>query len=218
MRLLRPLASLVPALCLALPLAACGGGGDGGGGTQNVDLTARLPIKLDLSGSMRDTFEYGDTSAEEIVVFGDDVAYGADHEVRGFFTFDMTLLPAGSAIKSAVVHMSGRVKSGAPYVSLGLPLFDWVIMGSTVSSDDFANTNVPSAGFVPSFPASATFEPGMSDVTDTLRYAFQNGNPLFSLRARFTNSPVQDATVAEVAIQVSQVDPNARPYIEVVYR
>ena len=220
MRLLRPLACrLVPALALALPLAACGGGGGNGGdpGTQNVDKTIILPVALDFTGSMRDTGEYGDTSIDGLVLFGDDVAYGADHEVRGFLSFELAGIPAGAVIKTATIHVDARVRSGNPFGNFGLPVVEWLSMGPGISTDDFTTTYTGTAPFS-NVTNAAAFQPVSFEVTNQVRDDYLAAHAIASFRARFVGSPVQDNTVAEVAIQVSQIDPAARPYLEVVYR
>ena len=210
-------------LALALPLAACGGGSGGGagGGGGNVDLTAVLPIVMDnRTGTMTSVPEiFNVAQYSGHVALGDDFVFGSDYDTRGFLTFDLSSLPPGAVISSAVVHLGAQVHSGNPYAVHGLPLVDHVFMsGPNLTLASFSgNTTTAGIALFPTFTTGA-FQQGEFDATAAVRLDFEAGRSTASFRVYFANSPEPNSLDDIVFIEVSTTDALLRPTVVVTYR
>ena len=119
-------ATLFSALLLMAILAGCGGGG--GDGTS---LTLTSEPALDGSISPGDPFGltggYTTTEAEDYI--GDTAASGSR---KIFLSFDISGIPVGSTIESAVLRVYQSSYNNGGY-NLGAALVDHIYFGSTVT-------------------------------------------------------------------------------------
>ena len=102
----RGLASLLLLLGLALPLTACGNGT-----TDEVNPSVNLASVATLQGTLQQGSKVG-----EVPGAGDD---NANAELRGFFGFDLSQVPAGVEILGATLVVDQWDVVGNPYGGLG---------------------------------------------------------------------------------------------------
>ena len=172
MKLCRGSASRLLPVALAFSLAACGNGT-----TDEVNPSVNLASVAALQG----TLQQG-TKLAEVAAAGDD---GANEELRGFFGFDLSQVPAGVDVLAATLVVDQWDVVGNPYGGLGpLPL-DHVNIGETLEADDFdAGVLAEGLGVLSQTPDIGA---RVLDVTAQVLADLEAGRPYSSFRVRFTN-------------------------------
>ncbi len=118
-----------------LLLASCGGGGGGG--------PAGPPVVTILSDAALD----GQVSSAGAAFTGATASVG-DFDVhhpgvgfRGFFSFDITSIPSGATIQSALFRVfQAGINSADPFPSHGPVIASHVLYGATLDGSDYAGT------------------------------------------------------------------------------
>lgn len=121
-------------LTLTLLLPACGGGGGGGAAATVVQVTLVSTAALD---------GYVDTAGN--VINGNTIAVGDADGItpglgqRGFLSFNITGLPAGATITSAILRVSQLGSGGTAHtdVTRGPVIVDHLDYGPTLDAGDF---------------------------------------------------------------------------------
>jgi hypothetical protein len=95
---------------------------------------ARDGYVVNHSGNSADAF----TSGLSVFMGDDDASSGQSNDVaRGFYSFDLSTIPAGAAIGSAVLRLFQCSVTGAPYTTLGNVIADHIDYGTTLDGAEF---------------------------------------------------------------------------------
>lgn len=175
-------ASAALLLAGALPLGACGGGGGGGG--SDAPRQATLLGIPSMDGLLRNGFAL---PAQELII-GNFVVLGPPleaFEMRSMSTFDLTPLPAGADVVSAVVTLTQFSVTGTTYVGRAPAILDHVNIGTSLSGDDFNGGTL--ASNIGVLSADATLGPKSLDVTAQVAADIAAGRTRSSFRLRFQN-------------------------------
>jgi hypothetical protein len=136
MRTMRVLSRVTPLLAAGL-LGGCGGSGAGGGGGTHVTT---LSATLDgyVSGGV--AFE----NSSDGIMLGDT---GMPVGRRGFARFEISSIPAGATIVTAVMQMHQAETAGSPYGSLDFVYVEHVDIGlgssAGLDADDYGTSPLP---------------------------------------------------------------------------
>ncbi|MDJ0974420.1 MAG: hypothetical protein QNJ98_08180 [Planctomycetota bacterium] len=104
---------------LAAFLVGCGGGGGGGGGAAAGPGVLTLPSIASMDGQVGILAPTFSTAAEPAV--GDDAS---NNSTWGFFTFDLSAVPAGATIRSARIELWQRTTEGNAFQVVQLLVVD----------------------------------------------------------------------------------------------
>jgi hypothetical protein len=118
---------------VSLALSACGGGGALAGGGETLALVAS-------SVPAEDGVVLSDQTVRTDGVFpqvGDLGMPGSSFVGRQFFSFDLSAVPPGSIVTSAVLRLDVFIVVGEPFTSLGSVVVDHLDYG-TLDFNDFA--------------------------------------------------------------------------------
>jgi hypothetical protein len=166
-------------LALLSPLLPACGGGDGGGDIV-VNLLGITPREGFLSST-------GGTATAVDPFVGDNLL---DTALRGFRSFDITPLPAGANIVSAVLQVNRSSVLGSPYANLGNVPVDRVDQGPSLDASDFAAASLSfNIGTLSTSPALGLRQP---DVTARLIDDLANGRLRSEYRLRFDSGTDND--------------------------
>lgn len=187
---------------------------DEGPAEGNNETSGRIPIFADepqpevvtiQSLPAEDGYVRGLTSGQSINLQGNVEAGDGtqDQAKQAFFSFDLSALPAGATIESAVLDLSGHEVRGAPFPALGT-LRVYHHQYGTLDPSDFV-TSFPSGFHEWSGP------PGTADATAQVQNAMANGRDRFKIRVQFNYlaSPNQQADML--------VFPEGGPSLTVTY-
>ena len=169
------------ALGLAVLLACELGEEDGGGPGFGAEQTVTFVSTDTLDGWAR-TDATG-TSGSARVVVGDLEPSLSGH--RGFYSFDISAIPAGSAVTSATLQLYQLSISGGPY-DLGNLIADHVDYGTTLDVADFAAA--PLLSNIGTVSTNANVEAKSLVVTARVQNDVTAGRPRSQFRIRFSNA------------------------------
>ncbi|HXF95582.1 MAG TPA: DNRLRE domain-containing protein [Gemmatimonadales bacterium] len=170
-------------VCVAL---ACELGEDesGGGPGLGPEQTVTLSSTDTLDGWVRDDGN-GSSSGTQLIV-GDLVVSGADRGYRGFYSFDLSAIPAGATITSATLRAYQFNLTGNPYGELGSVIVDHVDYGATLGTlEDYGGGTL--AANIGTLSTNATFEYKALAVTARVQGDLTAGRPRAQFRLRFSN-------------------------------
>ncbi|MGH7701129.1 MAG: hypothetical protein ACREMJ_11510 [Gemmatimonadales bacterium] len=159
-----------------------GGGGNGGGGPE---LTVTLPSDSLLDGWIRDEGNFQRTGSQVIV--GDVVVGGVSRGHRGFYSFDISVIPSGSTVTSATLRLYQFNFAGSPYAELGNVVVDHLDYGATIGGlEDYSATAFVS-GMGP-LSTNTTVEYKTLGVTARVQADVAAGRTRSQYRLRFSNA------------------------------
>jgi hypothetical protein len=167
----------------ALFLSSCGGGAGtfAGGSEARSLLVASVPSE---DGVVQSDFTVRtDGSFPQV---GDLGMPGSTPSVRQFLSFDLSAVPAGSQVLSAVLRVDVFVVVGSPYTSLGSVLVDHLDYGVLDGGDFAARALTEGLGPIASDPALGA---RTLDVTAVVGLDVARGRNRSQFRLRF--SPVE---------------------------
>lgn len=188
-RVARASAALLAAA--ALPLGACGGGG--GSDTPRQATLLGIPS---MDGLLRNGVAVP-TLALSIGNFLNSTPPAEASEMRSMSTFDLTPLPAGAHVVSAVVTLTQFSVPGTAYVGRAPAILDHVNIGASLSGDDFDGGTL--ASNIGTLSADATLGPKSLDVTAQVAADVAAGRTRSSFRLRFQNV-IPDLTSGRSAV------------------
>jgi hypothetical protein len=171
-----------PALVLTalLLVAGCGGGG-GRGSVPSGNLTSLLaPGVAAEDGVAFSDFTFRTDGA--LPPTGDLDTPGAGVRARQFYSFDLSAVPAGSIVTSAVLRADAFVVVGTPFTSLGSVVVDHVAYGALDGNDFAARALTEDVG---TLADDATLGPRSLDVTDAVAEDVALGRSRAQFRLRF---------------------------------
>lgn len=187
---------------------------DEGPGEENNETGGRIPIFADApepetvtlqSLPAEDGYVRGLTSGQSISLQGNVEAGDGtqDQAKQAFFSFDLSAIPAGATIESAILDLGGHQVRGEPFPALGTLRVYHHQYGTLDPSD-----------FVTSFPTGFqewSGPPGTADATAQVEQAIENGRDRFRIRVQFNYlvSPNQQADML--------VFPEGGPSLTVTY-
>ena len=171
---------------LALLLSACGGGGGDDPAPPPIPAAVALVSDSALDGYL------GFVSAsatdvrnlENAIAVGDNDRFVARRSIRGFLSFDLRALPAGTRVLSATLQVYQTSVSGAPYTTLGEIRADHVDYGEALDYDEFGIPFLGSstAGVISRDPSLGW---KLLDVTDRVVADLADGRTRSQYRLRF---------------------------------
>lgn len=192
-------------LSVALVLSGCGGGG--GGGTPPAALvTIALPSTASLDGYVYSLGHVVDTG--DAIVVGDWPNAMGWQGLRGFVSFDLTGIPAGSQVTSARLALTQFAMDGTPFTTLGVVIVDQVVYGDQLSAGAYDLSH-------PSFQAFTVLSsdylagPKTTSVTDAVQAAVDAGDPRAQFRLRFAVADDFDMSVDVALFHSAESAPTA---------
>lgn len=183
-------ASAAPLVAGAVFLGACGGGG----GSDEPRQVTLLGIPS-MDGLLRN----GSAIPTLALSIGNFLDLGPPPEAsenRSMSTFDLSPLPSGADVVSAVVTLTQFFVPGTAYVGRGPAILDHVNIGVDLSGDDFAGGTL--ASNIGVLSTDATLGPKSLDVTAQVAADVAAGRTRSSFRLRF-QSVVPDLTSGRIA-------------------
>jgi hypothetical protein len=142
----------------------------------------------------------------------------SDSIVRGFFSFDLTGLPAGVVTDEAKLIINKEGMEGNPYEFSNMSL-DHVIYGSNLSGDDYDTPVLADLGIFDSASAPATgylSSNVTSALNDDLTNRASRGNRS-QYRLSFRETDTQKGPPDYVSFKASEGPEGQRPFLNVVY-
>lgn len=171
------------------PFAVAGlcalGGGCGVGGGVLTGLGETLSV-VALSVATEDGVVLSDHSVRTDGVLpptGDLGQPGSTPSGRQFFSFDLSAIPAGSVVQSAVLRLDLFVVVGNPFTSLGAVVVDHLDYGGGLDFGDYAARGLEE-GLGP-LASDATLGPKTLDVTASVVGDVARGRTRAQFRLRF---------------------------------
>jgi hypothetical protein len=175
----RPTGRLAVACAVLLLLAACGSGG--GRTVPSGDLVSLLAPGVAAEDGFVTSALTVRTDGQQPPT-GDLDEPGAATRARQFLSFDLSAVPPGSIVTSAVIRLDLFLVHGTPFDSLGIVVVDHVDFG-VLDANDFAaralSENIGTAA------ATATLGPRSIDVTDAAALDVARGRNRSQFRLRF---------------------------------
>ena len=169
-------------LLAALTLAVACGEGSGPGGTTSDTLLSMTA----LNGIVQND---GTVSTTATIAAGDVDAAIPGRTTRGFYSFDLSGIPAANVIRTANLRLVQFAVSGSPYATLGNVVVDHVTYGARLDAGDYGGGTVVSGFGVLSSDATtgvrllnvftrvnADREAGRSVSQFRLRFSLVDGN------------------------------------------
>jgi hypothetical protein len=157
------------------------GCGSGSNSPASKPLLQTLPGVAPLDG-------YVDTSGAAVSNAGGpwtgDIDFvTAGRGARQFFSFDLSLLPAGATILDAQLQLDQVVVFGSPYATHGVVALDHLDYGATLDAADFNAAALATVGVL---SADATIGIKMLDVTASVQADVAAARAYSQFRAYFT--------------------------------
>lgn len=167
---------------LLLLLASCGSGGGGGRFPNGSDtLSLVVPSVPSEDGVVQSDFTVRTDGAFPQV--GDLGMPGSSQTVRQFLSFDLSAVPPGSEVLSAVLRVDVFVVVGAPFTSLGSVLVDHLDYGALDAGDFGARGLTEGLGPIAADPALGARS---LDVTPHVAVDVARGRARSQFRLRFS--------------------------------
>ena len=206
------------AYAILLGVSGCGGG-DGGGSEATRALSGTIYVELLDDGEMAHGATVPTGGRFGLVSVGNDAA---DREVRGLIRFDLTRVPLGARIVSAVLRVQQTEVVGAPYPALGSVVLDQVDAGTSPwTSETYFPTDpggVNLADAIATLSVDALLGERSADVTGALQTAIDLSLPTLDLRVRFSSPDDSDATEDVAGFSVGPESDGGPAALDVVYK
>jgi len=160
-----------------------------------VDITPlALPSQAALDGFARSD---GGFSAGSPGIVGDIESSFPGVGFRGFYSFDISMIPAGAVVISVTLRLYQSSVIGAPYASLGNVVVDHVDYGASLDGGDYSggtltgNIGVLSSSAVPGYK--------VLDVTGQVRGDIAGGRTRSQYRLRFSSADIDNDSAEDSA-------------------
>lgn len=193
------------ALLILVGLPACGPGpagvGVGGSGSDSLHAVPDLTGVIQTSGSVM---------VDTTVFAGDRDAAVPGLNTRGFYTFDLSTIPAGKSIRSAKLKAIQSAVKGSPYTDLGNLVVDHLIYGTSLDSADYNLPSLSTAFAVLS--DSSNLGSHLANVFQQVRADLQAGRTISQFRIRFSDKD-GDNDGLEDNIMLNDIDDDPPPII-----
>jgi hypothetical protein len=205
-------------LC-ALPACELGDAEQNGGGGFGSEQTVTLAGTDTLDGWVRSPDGNSASLGGTWVIVGDIFSGGVTYTYRGFYSFDISAIPAGSSVASATLRLHQISVIGSPYSELGNVVVDHVDYGAALSGlEDFS---VPAlASGVGTLSTDATLGLRTLSVTARVQADVTAGRARSQFRLRFSPTEASDDGNSDFAqfADAGYVIAAEVPQLEVRYR
>ena len=180
--LLRSASFLVAGLA-SLSLTACGGGGGNNDGLQ--ELTVESTANLDGGTNFNNNGSVNTGSPGLAPLVGDQtfVASGGTILYNAFWSFDISALPAGATIQSAILRLHQAGTAGSPTAAFALARLDHVNYGTVFPATSGA-FNVISTDIAQLTDLDTANVPKPLEVTGAVQVDLDAGRPRSQFRLR----------------------------------
>ncbi len=200
-----PVPSMLATVCLAVLLVACGGDKKDKTPIQGSMLLGSEPLDGSVNGN-------GVIDINDDAVAGDNVG---NAEVRGFISFDISVIPAGAQIVEAILTVTQNAVAGDPYGLWGPCEIDHVTLGGALDAGDFTggslNLNIGPISTDASLSAKTL------NVTAQVALDITQGRSFTDFRLHFNGMPGSNADGVEDSARFgTSLGPNV-PTLEVTY-
>jgi hypothetical protein len=171
--------------------------------------TITLPIVFDRTGTLTSDGFFGSVVNNSVVQIGD----GADNKAaRGFVSVNLSSIPTGANVTSAVLRFSASSDFGNPFGDFVTLTVDHVNVVTEINTTAFdGNVLTKNIAPFPALPADGTVQTRELDITAELKADLAAGRPISSYRFEFKNAPTQDGQADVVTILAIASDATSQP-------
>lgn len=176
-------ASILASGFACLALAACGGGGGNNDGLQELTVESTANLDGGTNFNNNGSVNSGSSSAAPLVGDQSFVASGGTILYNAFWSFDISGLPAGATIESAILRLFQTGTAGAPGAAFTLARLDHVNYGNLFPATATA-FNVVQTDIAQLTDLDTANVPKPLDVTGAVQVDLDAGRPRSQFRLR----------------------------------
>lgn len=160
----------------------------------------------------------GSTSAEILVGNGAIGESGPELVTRGFLSFDLSSIPAGSTIQSVRLEFYQQRIEGEPYLTLGNLVLDHVDYGSSLEGGAFDTPALHTAVLTQMILPNSWYVLSDPSITLWVEDTLAAGRSRFQLRLRFAQETDGDGEEDLVSIEAGEGPRGHAPKLTITYR